>query len=292
MTDGPGGRLAGGEAGGGEGGGAGAGGAGVRVEPGPGTVQFVAPETSPGVRLDLSPPGALRTALAWPGHLEGERTPEDGAGLDTAGQHAALTPTLAAGRARVGPHLSLGQSQPGQPALGVETDGAALARDDHGVVAGQDGVAGLPVLGEDPVMALGQLAGLPTAPPPLARPQTGPVESAGRALGATFSRALGLSETPGDCRAISPSVLTHSLTAHTGADDAGVEVGDAGHLHPLPVRLVTPVVLPGQLAQGGGEAHHQQDGAQHGWAGLGSLCLTITRNVSALSQLVVRGGLC
>ena len=252
VTDLPGGGLAGGEAGGGEGGGAGAGGAGVRVEAGPGTVQFVPPETSPrvSVRLDLSLPGADRAALAWPRDLEAERTPEDGAGLDAAGQHSSLTATLATRRGRVRPDLTLGQSQTCQATLGVETDRAALARHYHGVVAGQDGVAGLSVLGQHPVMALGQLAGLSTAPPPLSGPQTGPVEPAGAALGTALSRSLGLSETSKHSRAVSPSVLTLGLTSNTGADDAGVEVGDAGHLHGLAVRLVTPVVLPGQLGQG------------------------------------------
>ena len=197
LLDLPGGGQAGGEAGGGEGGGAGAGGAGVRVEAGPGTVQLVPPETSPWVRvrLDLGLPGADGAALAGRSELEAERTPEDGAGLDTAGQDPALAPTLSARRGRVCPHLALGQSEAAQPTLGVETDWAALARDYDGVVTGQDGVTGLSVLGEDPVMTVGQLAGLTAAPPSLSGPQAGPVQSAGTALCTAFSRPLCCCET-------------------------------------------------------------------------------------------------
>ena len=286
VADLPGGRLAGGEAGGGQGGRAGAGGAGVRVEAGPGTVQLVPPETSPWVRvrLDLGLSGADWAALAGRSELEAERTPEDGTGLDAAGQHSALTPTLAARRGRVRPHFALGQSQAGKATLCVETNRAALARHYHGVVTGQDGVAGLSVLGQHPVMALGQLAGLTTAPPPLSGPQAGPVQSAGAALGTALPRALGLSVTARHSLALSPPVLTLGPTSNTGAHDAGVEVGDAGHLHGLPVRLVAPVVLPGQLGQGATAAEEQQQGeAQHGWAGLGSLTRLIT--ISASSQL-------
>ena len=265
LLDLPGGGQAGGEAGGGEGGGAGAGGAGVRVELGPGTVQLVPPETPPGLGLDLSPPGAGGTAGPGLRHLQAQRAGEDGAGLDGAGQDSALAPTLPAGRGRVCPHLALGQEEAGQSTLGVQADGAALAGDDDGVVAGEDGVAGLSVLGQHAVVALSDLTGLTTAPPSLPRPQARPVQSAGTALSTALPRAPGDSEAAGHSRAVSPPVLALGPPPHTGAGDAGVEVGDAGHLHGLSVSLVTLVVFPGQLGQGRtAEEQEEQSEGQHG----------------------------
>ena len=249
VADLPGPRLAGGGAGGGEGGGAGAGGAGVGVEGGPRLVELVPPEAGGGPGSDERGPGADRAAGPRVRPLEGGRTGEDGAGLDGAGQDPGLAPALPAGRGRVWPHLALLQLEAGEGALGVETDGAALAGDYDGVVTGEGRVTGLSVLGEDPVMAEGHLARSPAGPPPLPGPEARPVQSAGAALITTLTRPPLGSEAPRHGLALPPPVLTLGAASDTGAHDAGVEVGDARDLHIVSVRLVAPVVLPGQLAE-------------------------------------------
>ena len=173
------------------------------------------PEAGGGAGCDESGPSADRAALARLCLLEAGRTGEDGAGLDTAGQEAGLAPALPAGGGRVSPHLPLLQQVAAQFTLGVEADGAALAGHDDWVVTCEGGVTGLPVLGEDSVMAESHLAGLPTCPPPLPGPEAGPVQSAGAALVTALARPPLRCEAAGHGLALSASVLTLCPASNT-----------------------------------------------------------------------------